>query len=209
MSNIDYVLKSNVMKLGLDKIENKISLSYFRTYQEIVNQDGIYLKKPYEYDFAKALEEEIIEQYGYTYYNEAKKINNASFKRNTRLKDKIESMLQIGQCIFLTLTFKDKILNNTSGLTRKRYVVRYLKNVSSNYIANIDYGAKNDREHYHAIVLANNIDYSLWHKIGAINGEIIHIQDFDTSIKIAKYINKLTNHAIKETTKRNAIIYSR
>lgn len=42
-------------------------------------------------------------------------------------------------------------------------------------------------------------------KINYNTGEIIPI----CSEKLAKYISKLTNHAIKETTKQKRIIYSR
>lgn len=140
-------------------------------------------------------------------WQEAKKINNASYKRTIRLKERIHKMLNSGQCIFLTLTFSNDTLLNTTLDTRRRYVARYLKRNCIEYVANIDYGKKNDREHYHAVVLCDKVNYSDWHNIGAIKGE--KVRNNNDFMKLAKYVDKLTNHAIKETTKRNHLIYSR
>lgn len=140
-------------------------------------------------------------------YIEAYKINNSHYKRSNRLRERIASYLKMGNCLFLTLTFNETTLSNTNAETRKKYVKRYLKSVSDYYVANIDFGSKNDREHYHAVVLGDKVNYSLWHHLGAIKGEHIRCDKL-SGVKLGKYISKLTNHAIKETTKRNAIIYS-
>lgn len=139
-------------------------------------------------------------------FSEAVKVANSDFARNTRLKKRISTYLQMGTCIFLTLTFTDGCLSHTSPSTRRDYVKKFLRNSSSHYVANVDYGSKGGREHYHAIVVAESVDFSLW-KQGAINGK--RITETSEPLRLAKYISKLVNHAIKETTKRNAIIYSR
>jgi hypothetical protein len=78
------------------------------------------------------------------------------------------------------------------------------------YVANIDYGAKNKREHYHALINCDKIDFSNWRKYGNINAERVKNKDIESDkIKLSKYIAKLSNHAIKETTKRSCLIYSR
>lgn len=111
-------------------------------------------------------------------------------------------MLTRFECVFLTLTFTDKVLNSTTQETRRRYVSRWLKSKSDYYIANIDYGSENEREHYHAIINCR-VDNS-W-EYGAINFKQITNKNEKA---LAKYINKLTNHAIKATTKQNKVIYS-
>lgn len=142
-------------------------------------------------------------------WKEAKMVNEASYKRTKRLKDRILNMLESGSCIFLTLTFKDNVLESTSSETRKTYVSRYLKKVSNRYVANIDFGKKNEREHYHALVQCDGVDGKWWREnCGSINFERVNVV-LDCETKLAKYINKLTNHAIKETTRRNCVIYSR
>lgn len=138
-------------------------------------------------------------------YCEAKKINHASYQRTTRLKQRISKIIQKNS-LFLTFTFRDEVLQSTSPDTRKRYVRRFLTSFDVPYVANIDFGSKNGREHYHAILQMPRINLTEW-KYGALNGKIIRSSNDD--VKLAKYISKLTNHAIKETTHRQAIIYSR
>ena len=109
-------------------------------------------------------------------------------------------------CLFLTFTFDEIVLQKTNADTRRQKVIRYLKSYNVPYVANIDFGKQNGREHYHAIIQTDNVDYSLY-DYGALNGKkIVSTSD---NVKLAKYISKLTNHAIKDTTKRNSIIYSR
>ena len=143
-------------------------------------------------------------------FYECFKINNASYKRTKRLKERIENMLLNGSCLFLTLTFNDDTLKSTTEKERRVAVSRYLKSFNCPYVANIDYGSKNHREHYHAVINAESVNYSLWFKYGSINGERIRNKDIESDkTKLAKYICKLSNHAIKETTKRSSLIYSR
>ena len=110
-------------------------------------------------------------------------------------------------CLFLTLTFRDNVLIEVDEKYRKVYVCRFLNSLDCRYIANKDFGKKNGREHYHAIVEKEHIDYTKW-SYGALNG--LKIRNHDEDVKrISKYVAKLTNHAIKKTTKRSVIIYSR
>lgn len=126
-----------------------------------------------------------------------------------RVKTRIVNMLytndgELKDCLFLTLTFKDDVLDSTSQKTRRVYVSRYLKSQYSDYVANIDFGDKNEREHYHAIVGADFVDLSDWYDVfGGVYVE--HIRR--TPEKIAQYINKLTYHSVKDTA--GFLIYSR
>lgn len=71
-------------------------------------------------------------------------------------------------------------------------------------------GLKNGREHYHAVVVPKNgnLELKQWHSYGAIKCERIRYKD-NSEKRLATYISKLTNHAIKHTAKQNRIIYSR
>lgn len=150
---------------------------------------------------------ELVYQVGLRFINEARKINLASWKRVQRLKERIRSYLEKGQCIWLTLTFSEEVLNSTTLETRRKYVQRYLKSQSDYYLANIDFGKNTEREHYHAIVVSDFINKSEW-IYGFTWTERIK-NHVDSEKKLAKYTSKLTNHAIKETTKRQCYIYSR
>lgn len=138
------------------------------------------------------------------------KINHAEYERTKRLKNRIASMLLNGSCIFLTLTFNDNALANTTSKQRRVAVTRFLKQHNCKYVANIDFGAKNKREHYHALINCDNVDFASWRKYGNINAERVKNKEFISDMtKLSKYICKLSNHAIKETTKRSSLLYSR
>lgn len=212
MSRPNYELKAKVLKDGWVEAQKKYSLTQFKKGQELKafyeNGEIVELWKPLDpaqekfYKFMFSQEENKI------YWKEAERVNNASYHRTKRLKLKILNMLTSGSCIFLTLTFKNDVLENTSQETRKRYVARALKTMSNSYIANIDYGKKNEREHYHAIILADKVSQDYW-KYGNLDYEKVRANEETSPVKIAKYITKLTNHAIKETVKQNRLIYSR
>ncbi len=206
----NYELKAKVLKNGMVEAQKKLSLTYFKIYQEdkALYETGEIIEnwKPLNENeiqiyqmMAKAFPEE---------WKEAYRVNDASYHRTKRLKDRIQKMITSGSCIFLTLTFRNDVLNSTSQETRKRYIKRALKTMSDKYIANIDYGSKKEREHYHAIVLCDKVSQEQW-KYGNLDFERVRIHEEDSSVKIAKYITKLTNHAIKETVMQNRIIYSR
>lgn len=141
--------------------------------------------------------------------DECYRINDASWKRTQRLRKRIEDMLLSGPCLFLTLTFNDDTLSSTTDKQRRVAVSRYLKQYQSKYVANIDFGSKNHREHYHAIVCCSRVSSDTW-KYGSVNFKRIRNKNIACDrYKLAKYICKLSNHAIKETTKRCALLYSR
>lgn len=140
-------------------------------------------------------------------FNEARKINRARYSRTRRLEGRVRALVEDGGAVFLTLTFTDEVMRSTTAETRRRYVKRYLAEQSSNYVANIDYGATKGREHYHAVAVGP-VDYGPWHDRGAIKGERIHKTE-SAPVKLAKYTSKLTNHAIKETARGCSVIYSR
>ena len=206
MSKIDYELKSRL--IGSEMLEDykKVSKSLYNDYADkvlgVVNDN--------EHDMYITKAKELWHMYNKLYpreWKECARISKAHYNRVTRLKNRIADILLFGDCIFLTFTFTDEKLSNTTALTRKVMVKRYLTDLNCPYVANIDFGKKNHREHYHAVVGIDKVDYSKW-KYGAINGIKIRNQTEDLT-RIAKYIAKLTNHAIKETTKRSVIMYSR
>ena len=110
--------------------------------------------------------------------------------------------------VFGTLTFNDKTLKNTSERTRTRYVTKFLSDNTFHYIANIDFGEKNNREHYHFIaMIEKNIDMSKWSYGG---NKILNIPLKKRDVKSVKnYLLKLNNHSYKESTKQKRIIRDR
>lgn len=149
---------------------------------------------------------ELIEPFG----SELQRISNADYERNKRLHNRITEILAVGEnpC-FVTFTFNDETFERLNSDSRRQAVFRYLKKHCNIYVANIDFGEKNGREHYHAVCDCH--PSCLWNSElhnGFIQVQQIRLKDA-TPVRLSKYISKLTNHAIKATTRRTAIIYSR
>lgn len=136
-------------------------------------------------------------------------------KKVERLKKKLEYRINNFNCLWLTLTFRDDVLDNTSESTRHQYIQKFLKGLNIPfYVANIDYGDKEkneyslEREHYHAIIQSDYFDMSLY-KYGLSYVERIY-NTTNSIARISKYINKLTYHAFKDSTRgQRRLIYSR
>lgn len=87
-------------------------------------------------------------------------------------------MVGSGNAKFLTLTFNDSFFDRgTSEDTRRKYIRRFLKEQCQEYVANVDYGDKNGREHFHAIVVpkSTRIDYTPYCDFLTVLGYIARI----------------------------------
>ena len=194
------------------KVVNKYNNYKFKGY-EISNYLGVAYKNAIS----------IFDLYGndVNLINECLKIAYNQKERYKRTRDKLQIMMssieqkKSGYLYFVTLTFNEDVLEHTKTLTRRKYVTRYLNQYSIAYIANIDFGLKNQREHYHAVILTEyQLDYEKmaleWQKILKQNEYIqISFENIainDNSLKaIPKYLNKLTNHSYKDGTSQYAI----
>lgn len=140
------------------------------------------------------------------------RLYKANDKRRERIKAKITKMCETKRAVFLTLTFSDRMFaRGCSSETRKRYITRFLKSECVEYLANIDFGSTNQREHYHAVVIPKTtIDFEKYRKIFDSNINAKRIISNEASIKLlGRYINKLTNHALKENGFYQRLIFSR
>lgn len=191
------------MHNGLHMLQKDVSKSLYaqyvlQAYGEVIN---------HKLDFEEAVKLDLeLRAKNPIEWEEARKINYAYYSRVKRLKCKIAKMLESGNCIFLTFTFTDKVLSSTKADTRRQKVRRFLSSYNCDYVANIDFGKKNSREHYHALIQCDKVDYNGFN-YGALNGE--RVRSTNDFVKLAKYISKLTNHAIKDTCKGSRIIYNR
>jgi len=211
---IDYAFKSYVLREHNDLLQKAKESSLYDYAISQLNNNGVVchvLKQHKEdvfsmndllmYCLENGLEKE---------FQECIKINHASYYRTLRLKQRIETMLLNGACLFLTLTFNDEAIQNTTEKERRVAVSRYLKKYNCMYVANIDYGKEHEREHYHAVINCDKVVFEDWRKYGNINVQRIRNRNIQSDkTKLAKYICKLSNHAIKETTHRSSLIYSR
>lgn len=145
------------------------------------------------------------------------RIYDSNKNRKKRLSKRVSDIVRSGKAQFITLTFNDTFFSrSTSEITRRRYISRFLKEQCEQYVANIDYGERQDcthREHYHALVIPKQerIDYKPYCAFfdkSRIFAEQVRISG-KSEISIALYINKLTNHSLKASGKCKRLIYSR
>lgn len=87
----------------------------------------------------------------------------ATIQRRWRIKKYVSDMINgapsFSTPVLISLTFRDDVFASTDASTRKKYVRDYLNSVFSDYMACLDYGKMNRREHYHAISITPILSY--------------------------------------------------
>lgn len=113
---------------------------------------------------------------------------------------------------FITFTFNDYYVQ-LCDRSRKDLIKSALYSFCPDikYICNIDYGKTTERLHYHCIVATNDtgdLDNHLRLNYPCFTfTERIRISKNDIK-NTSKYINKLSNHATKESTKNSRVLYN-
>lgn len=200
MYKITDSLKSDILNSYKYDLYLKTRLANYSMYCATNFQD-----KTFNENLRFYLDYDLTNDLSYEEISACDKIYNSFRKRQARLKKRIANMITNNNCLFLTLTFTDSVLDTTSFYSRKMYVLRFLNNLNCAFVGNVDYGSENGREHYHCVVAIDNVSCNDW-PYGAINFKRIINKN---SLALAKYVAKLTNHALKETTNNSRIIYSR
>ena len=206
-----YFIKKFLLSSKMYQDWQVIQKSLYLAYEYAQDYDKEVLsKRPnlMSYDSASDLQE-----YYYTKYprlwHQCELLFSSHRQRVSRLKKRVASMITSAPCVFLTLTFSNDTLQSTTAKSRREYVQKYCNSLQCAYVGNIDFGAKNGREHYHVLVKSCKVDYKAW-RYGSCDGLRVRLNATEEdNTKIACYIAKLTNHAIKETTRNSYIIYSR
>lgn len=132
-------------------------------------------------------------------------IRKAVNSRKSKLKRSRKYIFEMAQSYesldFLTLTFTDDVLLRTSERTRHRYVASHLNEYYRDYYANVDYGEKNHREHYHAVVAPYpEKPCPVW-QYGYSKSKKIYLGYRSNSIKkVTAYMHKIVLHANKYTS---------
>lgn len=212
----DLALKKVIIECELDAKLRSLSRNVFKKY-------GIGERA--ELDLAIDIYQQFKVDVGCDIYRVCENLNRAFYRRRKKCKQRIEYMVTTGNCIFLTFTFTDDVLQRTTSDTRRQAVRRYCSQYNCLYVGNIDFGVKDEyidklgvsrkgthREHYHVVIQAEEVDYKAW-KFGSLNG--LKVRKVEDSQAIATYITKLTNHAVKSSTMscedlfKNRVIYSK
>lgn len=152
------------------------------------------------------------------YFDCSKKLFKSRNGKMTRIRKRIYPFIMKKRGYFLTLTFRDEELEKSTPKERRKKVCRFLKEYSSNYVANVDFGGEHEyadknlvkiatkREHYHVI-----IDKPLVHNQWPF-GESYCKHIFSTKLdmmRVSKYIAKLSLESLKTNKENVRVIYSK
>lgn len=194
--------KSEVVAQGkIKEVLRKKKQLYFDSLVEVLNEEeGVFYKTLKDNKWNDYLLENLNDKQ----FDCALRMIESKRRKAQKVRKKITELVLGGNAVFLTLTFTDEVLQKTSQETRRRYVARFLKEVSGDYVANIDFSPDINREHYHAVVI-KRVDLKSW-SYGFAYAEKVrcHVSDL---ARVSKYITKLTAHALKVDATR--LIYSR
>lgn len=148
----------------------------------------------------------------FEYNKDYEKLLNARIQKVGRIKKRLlYLLLRYNYVWFCTFTFSAKYINK-SERTKRDIIKQYLNSHDFKYILNIDYGKTTQRQHFHCI-LATNIDmdvnqfFQSFYK-GGYSLSIPCKKGIDDLTRLTKYIDKLVNHCIKATTKKQRLVYN-
>ena len=137
-----------------------------------------------------------------TEFKECERIINADYKRVKRVRKRIAKIINSDNPVFITLTISNEYYFRIDKKTFRRYATRLLSGFDD-FVGNEDYGEENGRFHLHFVACgfsSINWVYGFFEIKPIIN---------KNDVSLAKYINKITNHSLKETCKRTSLIYKR
>lgn len=207
-----------------DATKEEIAKAYYNNVPTLISNIRYRVKSKQDNIFTDMRTGEVISRNGFNYFVAASINKGFEFRvwrsnkgRHDRLRNRVSKMIATKSAIFLTLTFNDKFFDReTSEETRRRYIARFLKEQCISYVANVDYGEKEEcthREHYHAVVIpkGKRIDFKPY--CAFFDGSRVFSEKIHTDKKskdcISRYISKLTNHSLKASGQYKRLIYSR
>lgn len=199
-----YDYKKERELLANDKAVEKLISAFYRSYAKV---DGSEIRKSLLLTLKERHNINRSQAFLLWKCYHSQKVSRRSKKK--RLEAKIRKWYENGFTVFLTLTYSPEFLENTSAPIRRKKVREVLNECADDFVANIDFGGKNGREHYHAICyrLDGLKINDLWAKrYGFIKAEAVIP---DTEGSLFEYVDKLCNHALKESTGCQQLVYCR
>lgn len=149
-------------------------------------------------------------------YNQIQKLDNilkARYNKISRIKRRFVYLItNYRYHYFCTFTFDNDLISKCDR-TKRDIIKNSLLSFDSDikYILNVDYGSKTEREHYHCLIATNNNANLRQHlkEFYPCRSGCEYISTSSDDIKrLSKYINKLSNHCIKDSTKGKRIVFN-
>lgn len=138
---------------------------------------------------------------------------NARWCKCSRIKKHFIYLITYRRYVyFLTFTFDNDTINKCDR-TKRDLIKNCIKDFDSNslYILNVDYGSQTEREHYHCLLGTDspmNLKTFLELSYPCISKTKYCSLETDSISKLSKYINKLSNHAAKDSTRQKRVVYN-
>lgn len=168
-----------------------------------------YLLKVSEYNRLKY--ESFKNGLAFTINDEYERILKARYNKVGRIKRRLIYLFSNYKYIwFCTFTFNDYYINKSSR-TKRDLIKKCIDQRDFKFILNIDYGKTTEREHYHCILATNediNINDLFQSVYPCFSLSILCKCGLNDFKRLSKYINKLVNHCIKATTKKQRLVYN-
>lgn len=179
-----------------------LTLQHFANVKASYKTAQLVRKLRYRYEGDKARQERLTRLVN-TIDHESLAIQCREFRRRSkarqRLRAEVERIVEGGRSSWLvTLTFNDETLAATTSEIRRKEVRKYLTARFERFVACIDYGAQNAREHYHALVSTRKeggkgMRWSLGFE---------HYSRTYSSAEAGKYALKASSYAVKSGAKQ-------
>lgn len=142
---------------------------------------------------------------------EYERVLNARYNKVSRIKKRLIYLLSRYDYIwFCTFTFSNDYINKCNR-TKRDLIKDVINTHDFKYILNVDYGKTTEREHYHCVIGTNwdmNVNQFIQSHYPCHCLAIQCKKGREDFSRLSKYINKLTNHCIKATTKRQRLLYN-
>lgn len=176
-------------------------------YEKDINIEFLQQVIQYNHDKYIAFQNgEIIEE-----NKEFERVLSARYMKVSRIKRRLIYLLSRCSYVwFCTFTFDNYYIDRTDR-TKRDLIKSVINTHDFKFMLNIDYGKKTEREHYHCIIGTNinfNVNQFIQDNYPCHCLAIPCKKGRDDFKRLSKYINKLTNHCIKATTKRQRMLYN-
>lgn len=145
-------------------------------------------------------------------------LNSRQHKCNRIRNHIIYGLTHYDYAFFMTFTLDDNSIKKCERSQRDA-IKKCLSN-KADFILNVDYGSQTERKHYHVIAFSN--EYIIGYCKTFKNGLYVDFEGYNNGFssceeikttredveRLKKYINKLSNHTNKESTKNERVFYS-
>lgn len=139
------------------------------------------------------------------------RILKARYQKCSRIKRRFIYLLTRSDYVwFCTFTFDNYYIKRTDR-TKRDLIKSVIDTHDFKFMLNIDYGKTTEREHYHCIIgtsIDMDVNQFIQEKYPCHCLAIQCKKGREDFKRLSKYINKLTNHCIKATTKRQRMLYN-